>query len=62
MGILDTVASAAAGPLGPLIQMGGKILDKVIPAPQAAEAAKFQLAQLAQRIQKQNIATEQLRR
>ena len=33
MGILDTVASAAAGPLGPLLQVGSKLLDKVIPDP-----------------------------
>ena len=58
MGILDTVASAAAGPLGPLIQMGGKILDKVIPDPQAAEAAKFQLAQLAQNGELEKMSNE----
>lgn len=47
MGLLDTVA-AAAGPLGPLISVGSKILDKVIPDPAAAEAAKLELAKLAQ--------------
>jgi hypothetical protein len=47
MGILDTVA-AAAGPLGPLLSVGSKILDKVLPDPAAAEAAKLELAKLAQ--------------
>lgn len=47
MGMLDAVA-AAAGPLGPLISVGSKILDKVIPDPAAAEAAKLELAKLAQ--------------
>ena len=40
MGILDTVATAASGPLAPLISVGGKILERVIPDPAAAEAAK----------------------
>jgi hypothetical protein len=47
MSLLDTVA-ATAGPLGPLISVGSKILDKVIPDPAAAEAAKLELAKLAQ--------------
>ena len=47
MGLLDAVA-AAAGPLGPLLSVGSKILDKVIPDPAAAEAAKLELAKLAQ--------------
>jgi hypothetical protein len=47
MGLLDTVA-AAAGPLGPLLSVGSKILDKVLPDPAAAEAAKLELAKLAQ--------------
>lgn len=45
MGLLDTVA---AGPLGPLLSVGTKILDKVLPDPAAAEAAKLELAKLAQ--------------
>ena len=40
MGLLDTVASAASGPLAPLLSVGSKILDRVIPDPAAAEAAK----------------------
>ena len=58
MGILDTVASAASGPLGPLIAVGSKILDKVIPDPAAAEAAKLELAKLAQDGELQKIANE----
>jgi len=48
MGILDMVAGAAAGPLGPLLEVGGKILDKVIPDPEAKAKAQLELAQLAQ--------------
>ena len=57
MGLLDTVA-AAAGPLGPLISVGSKILDKVIPDPAAAEAAKLELAKLAQEGELQKMANE----
>jgi hypothetical protein len=35
-------------PLGPLLEVGGKILDRVLPDPAAAEAAKRELAQLEQ--------------
>ncbi|NBS67780.1 hypothetical protein EBT31_02560 [bacterium] len=35
-------------PLGPLLEVGGKILDRVLPDPAAAAAAKQQLAQLEQ--------------
>ena len=45
MGLLDAVAG---GPVGALLSVGSKILDKVIPDPAAAEAAKLELAKLAQ--------------
>lgn len=45
MGVLDGIA---AGPVGALLSVGSKILDKVIPDPAAAEAAKLELAKLAQ--------------
>ena len=35
-------------PLGPLLEVGSKILDRVLPDPAAAEAAKRELAQLEQ--------------
>ncbi len=35
-------------PLGPLLDIGSKILDRVLPDPTAAEAAKRELAQLEQ--------------
>ena len=35
-------------PLGPLLDIGGKILDRVLPDPAAAEAAKRELAKLEQ--------------
>ena len=38
----------ASGPLAPLLSVGSKILDRVIPDPAAAEAAKLELAKLAQ--------------
>ena len=58
MGLLDTVASAASGPLAPLLSVGSKILDRVIPDPAAAEAAKLELAKLAQDGELQKIANE----
>jgi hypothetical protein len=57
MGLLDTVA-AAAGPLGPLLSVGSKILDKVLPDPAAAEAAKLELAKLAQAGELEKMANE----
>lgn len=45
MGLLDGIA---AGPVGALLSVGSKILDKVIPDPVAAESAKLELAKLAQ--------------
>lgn len=45
MGLLDSLAT---GPVGALLSVGSKILDKVIPDPAAAEAAKLELAKLAQ--------------
>ena len=35
-------------PLGPLLEVGGKILDRVLPDPEAAAKAKAELAQLEQ--------------
>lgn len=58
MSILDTVISAASGPLAPLLQVGGKILEKVIPDPAAAEAAKAELAKLAQEGELQKMAND----
>lgn len=55
MGLLDTVA---AGPLGPLLSVGSKILDKVLPDPAAAEAAKLELAKLAQAGELEKMANE----
>jgi Holin of 3TMs, for gene-transfer release len=45
MGILDALAT---GPMGALVSVGSKILDRVIPDPAANEAAKLELAKLAQ--------------
>lgn len=45
MGILDALAT---GPMGALVSVGSKILDRVIPDPVANEAAKLELAKLAQ--------------
>jgi hypothetical protein len=45
MGILDALAT---GPMGALVSVGSKILDRVIPDPAANEAAKMELAKLAQ--------------
>jgi len=58
MSILDLAASAAAGPLGPLINVAGKVLDKVIPDPEAAAKAKLELAALNQNGELQKMATE----
>lgn len=35
-------------PLGPLLEIGGKLLDKVIPDPEAKARAQYELQQLAQ--------------
>lgn len=35
-------------PLGPLLEVGGKILERVLPDPEAAAKAKAELAQLEQ--------------
>ena len=45
MGILD---SLAGGPLGALVSIGDKILDRVVPDPAANQAAKMEFAKLAQ--------------
>lgn len=58
MSLLDVVTGAAAGPLGPLISVAGKVLDKVIPDPEAAAKAKLELAQLEQNGELQRMATE----
>lgn len=55
MGILDTLAT---GPMGALLSVGGKILDKVLPDPAAAEAAKLELAKLAQAGELEKMANE----
>jgi hypothetical protein len=58
MSLLDVVAGAATGPLGPLISVAGKVLDKVIPDPEAAAKAKLELAALSQNGELQKMATE----
>lgn len=45
MGILDALAG---GPLGALVSIGDKILDRVVPDPAANQAAKMEFAKLAQ--------------
>lgn len=55
MGILDSIAT---GPVGALLSVGSKILDKVIPDPAAAEAAKLELAKLAQEGELAKMANE----
>lgn len=55
MGILDSLAT---GPVGALLSVGGKILDKVLPDPAAAEAAKLELAKLAQAGELEKMANE----
>ena len=55
MGILDSLAT---GPVGALLSVGSKILDKVIPDPAAAEAAKLELAKLAQEGELAKMANE----
>ena len=47
MGLLDTITGAASStPVGALLNIGGKILDRVIPDPAANAAAKAELAKL----------------
>jgi len=49
MSLLETIAGAAAGgPVGALLQVGSKILDRVIPDPEAKAQAQAELAKLAQ--------------
>jgi hypothetical protein len=55
MGILDSLAT---GPVGALLSVGSKILDKVLPDPAAAEAAKLELAKLAQAGELEKMANE----
>jgi hypothetical protein len=55
MGLLDSIAT---GPVGALLSVGSKILDKVIPDPAAAEAAKLELAKLAQEGELAKMANE----
>ena len=43
-------------PLGPLLEVGGKILDRVLPDPAAAAKAKAELAQLEQNGELQKMA------
>lgn len=49
MGLLDAITGAAkATPMGALLDVGSKILDRVIPDPAANAAAKAELAKLEQ--------------
>jgi len=45
-------------PLGPLLEVGSKILDRVLPDPAAAAKAKAELAQLEQTGELQKMANE----
>lgn len=45
-------------PLGPLLEVGGKILDRVLPDPAAAAKAKAELAQLEQNGELAKMANE----
>ena len=45
-------------PLGPLLEVGSKILDRVLPDPAAAAKAKAELAQLEQNGELQKMANE----
>lgn len=45
-------------PLGPLIEVGSKILDRVLPDPEAAAKAKAELAQLEQNGELAKMANE----
>jgi len=45
-------------PLGPLLEIGGKLLDKVIPDPEAKARAQYELQQLAQNGELAKMANE----
>lgn len=45
-------------PLGPLLEIGGKLLEKVIPDPEAKARAQFELQQLAQNGELARMANE----
>jgi hypothetical protein len=45
-------------PLGPLLEVGGKILERVLPDPEAAAKAKAELAQLEQNGELAKMANE----
>lgn len=49
MGMFDTITGAVAGgPVGALLQVGSKILERVIPDPEARDKANAELVKLAQ--------------
>ena len=59
MGILDALSGAAsASPLGALVNVGSKILDRVIPDPAANAAAKAELAKMEQEGELAKMANE----
>lgn len=59
MGLLDTITGAASTtPVGALLNIGGKILDRVIPDPAANAAAKAELAKLEQEGELAKMANE----
>lgn len=59
MGLLDALTGAAsATPMGALLNVGSKILDRVIPDPAANAAAKAELAKLEQEGELARMANE----
>lgn len=59
MGLLDTITGAAsATPMGALLNVGSKILDRVIPDPAANAAAKAELLKLEQEGELAKLANE----
>lgn len=59
MGLLDAITGAAkATPMGALLDVGSKILDRVIPDPAANAAAKAELAKLEQEGELAKMANE----
>lgn len=59
MGILDTLTGAAsATPMGALLNVGSKILDRVLPDPAANAAAKAELLKMEQEGELARLANE----
>ena len=59
MGLLDTLSGAAsATPMGALLNVGSKILDRVLPDPVANAAAKAELAKMEQEGELAKMANE----